>query len=57
MYTLETFESLVENTEPEILRCNLSGIIINLKAMGLSDVFTIDFIDKPSLEVFISSFN
>jgi HrpA-like RNA helicase len=35
MYTEETFEGLVDNTEPEILRCNLSGIIINLKAMGL----------------------
>ena len=48
LYSDESFSSLDENTIPEILRCNLSGIILNLKAIGIKDVSKIDFIDKPS---------
>ena len=47
IYTEESHAELVENTIPEILRCNLSGIILSLKAMGISDVSKMDFIDKP----------
>ena len=39
---------LEENTIPEILRCNLSGVILNLKAIGIKDVSKIDFMDKPT---------
>ena len=47
IYTEETFQKLEENTVPEILRCNLSSIILNLKAIGIKDVSKMDFIDKP----------
>ena len=35
LYTLSTFSKLEQNTIPEILRCNLSGTILSLKAMGI----------------------
>lgn len=47
IYTEESHTDLDDNTIPEILRCNLSGIILNLKAMGIDDVSKMDFIDKP----------
>jgi HrpA-like RNA helicase len=41
---------------PEILRCNLSGVILSLKAMGIVDVSKIDLIDKPDQMSFLSAF-
>ena len=56
LYSLDTFNSLEEVTIPEILRCNLSGVILNLKAIGIKDVSKIDFIDKPDQKAFLNSF-
>jgi len=44
---MATFDGLREVTIPEILRCNLSGVILSLKAIGVSDVSKVDFIDRP----------
>jgi len=33
---------------PEIKRCNLSNVILQLKALGVDDILGFDFIDKPS---------
>ena len=43
-------------TQPEILRTNLSRVIIQLKAMGIKDVSTFDFMDKPKEQLFIKAF-
>ncbi len=56
LFNEESFESLEEVTIPEIMRCNLSGVILSLKAMGIKDVSKIDFMDKPSQQSFISAF-
>lgn len=48
LYTEDSFNALELNTLPEMLRCNLSGVILNLKAMGIKDVFQMDFVDKPT---------
>lgn len=56
IYTEESHAGLVENTIPEILRCNLSSIILSLKAMGISDVSKMDFIDKPDQQSFLTAF-
>lgn len=45
------------NTVPEMLRCNLSGVILNLKAMGIKDVFKMDFVDKPSMQSYLKAFD
>jgi HrpA-like RNA helicase len=47
VFTEQSFNQLEETTLPEILRCNLSSIILNLKAIGIQDVSKMDFIDKP----------
>ena len=41
---------------PEILRCNLAGVILNLKAIGISDVSKVDFIDRPEQRTFLAAF-
>ena len=38
VFTEETFQAMDEVTVPEILRCNLSGVILSLKAIGIEDV-------------------
>jgi HrpA-like RNA helicase len=32
---------------PEIKRCNLAGVVLQLKALGIEDVGRFDFMDKP----------
>lgn len=43
-------------TVPEILRCNLAGVILSLKAIGIEDVSAVDFMDKPHMRAFLASF-
>lgn len=33
---------------PEILRSELSGPILQLKAIGIEKIYELDFMDKPS---------
>lgn len=55
LYTEETFEELQEHTIPEIKRCNLSGVILQLLAIGISDILSFDFMDPPSEEAIVSA--
>ncbi|OMO93520.1 hypothetical protein CCACVL1_06472 [Corchorus capsularis] len=48
LYPESEFEKLEDSTKPEIKRCNLSNVILQLKALGVDDVFGFDFIEKPS---------
>ncbi|KAI8053529.1 P-loop containing nucleoside triphosphate hydrolase protein [Syncephalis plumigaleata] len=50
LYTADTFEDLAEDAEPEIRRCNLASVILNIKASGCEDVLSFDFLDRPSRE-------
>ena len=43
-------------TVPEILRCNLSGVILSLKALGIQDMSQVDFIDRPDLKSLMAAF-
>jgi len=56
LFTHDSFKELEENTVPEILRCNLSGIVLNLKAIGIKDISSIDFIDKPDQQSILKAF-
>ncbi|KAG7175520.1 ATP-dependent RNA helicase DHX33-like [Homarus americanus] len=49
-YTLEEFNAMAVNPVPEILRSNMSSVILQLLAMGIKNILTFDFIDKPSTE-------
>uniref|UniRef100_A0A0B7BJK1 RNA helicase n=1 Tax=Arion vulgaris TaxID=1028688 RepID=A0A0B7BJK1_9EUPU len=50
LFTESEFNKLSPNTVPEIQRCNLSSVVLQLMALGISDVLTFDFMDKPSPE-------
>ena len=38
-------------SEPEILRVNLASVVLQLLTMGVTNVDTFDFVDKPSQAV------
>ncbi|KAM0858309.1 hypothetical protein ACQ4PT_047911 [Festuca glaucescens] len=42
------FDKLAECTVPEIKRCNLSNVVLQLKALGIDDIIGFDFMEKPS---------
>ncbi|PIA46633.1 hypothetical protein AQUCO_01500283v1 [Aquilegia coerulea] len=55
LYPENEFEKLEESPKPEIKRCNLSNIILQLKALGVDDVVGFGFIEKPSRQSFVKS--
>jgi len=51
LYTLETWDKeLPESTYPEIIRSNLSSVVISLKKLGVDDIVHFDFMEPPSPE-------
>ncbi|KAI0240506.1 ATP-dependent RNA helicase DHX33 [Lamellibrachia satsuma] len=48
LYTEPEFDKLNINALPEIQRCNLASVVLQLLALGISDVLSFDFMDKPS---------
>ncbi|KAJ1433083.1 P-loop containing nucleoside triphosphate hydrolase [Sesbania bispinosa] len=55
LYPENEFEKLEDSTMPEIKRCNLSNVILQLKALGVDDILGFDFIEKPSRAAIIKS--
>ncbi|KAF4073032.1 hypothetical protein AMELA_G00254170 [Ameiurus melas] len=50
LYTENEFDNLANMTVPEIQRCNLAGVMLQLLALGVPDVLNFDFMSKPSPE-------
>lgn len=50
LYTEKSFLELQENTYPEILRSNLSSVVLTLKKLGIEDLVHFDFMDPPAPE-------
>ncbi|XP_065065163.1 ATP-dependent RNA helicase DHX33-like [Rhopilema esculentum] len=48
LYTEDSFKALAQSSVPEIKRSNLSSVVLNLLAMGISDLSSFDFMDPPS---------
>lgn len=42
-----SFHDLPETAVPEIQRSNLASVVLQLKALGVNDVLTFDFMDPP----------
>jgi pre-mRNA-splicing factor ATP-dependent RNA helicase DHX15/PRP43 len=40
----------MEDTYPEILRSNLSSVVLQLKKLGINDLVHFDFMDPPAPE-------
>ncbi|CAL5354367.1 unnamed protein product [Camellia sinensis] len=55
LYPESEFEKLSDSTIPEIRRCNLSNVILQLKALGVDDIIGFDFLEKPSSEAVVKS--
>ncbi|CAL5334862.1 unnamed protein product [Camellia sinensis] len=47
LYPEIEFEKLRDSTIPEITQCNLSNVILQLKALGVDDILGFDFMEKP----------
>ncbi|KAJ3047653.1 hypothetical protein HK097_011336, partial [Rhizophlyctis rosea] len=51
LYTEKAFlKDLQEQTYPEILRCNLGSVVLQLKKLGIDDLVHFDFMDPPAPE-------
>ncbi|KAL9646511.1 hypothetical protein ABK040_006570 [Willaertia magna] len=50
LYTEDSFGDLDEQTYPEILRSNLSTVVLTLKKLGIDDLVHFDFMDPPAPE-------
>ncbi|KAI8060772.1 P-loop containing nucleoside triphosphate hydrolase protein [Gongronella butleri] len=48
LYSEDTFRELDDDTVPEIKRCNLAAAVLGLKASGIDDVLSFDYMDRPS---------
>jgi ATP-dependent RNA helicase DHX8/PRP22 len=47
LFTEEAFAALAPTTPPEIQRSNLGSVVLQLKALGVSDLVNFDFMDPP----------
>ncbi len=51
LYTEQAFKKeLIEQTYPEILRCNLASTVLELKKLGIDDLVHFDLMDPPAPE-------
>ncbi|KAF2665151.1 P-loop containing nucleoside triphosphate hydrolase protein [Microthyrium microscopicum] len=50
LYTEKDYQSLEQNSIPEILRCDLSDALLGMKARGVSNVLEFPFLNPPSRE-------
>lgn len=51
LYTEDFYDTnLKQETQPEIERCNLSSVILNMKAFGIEDVLGFEYLDPPSID-------
>jgi HrpA-like RNA helicase len=47
LYPESAFQQLREMDEPEIQRCKLASVVLLMKAVGIDDVLSFDFMDRP----------
>ncbi|GAV71954.1 Helicase_C domain-containing protein/HA2 domain-containing protein/OB_NTP_bind domain-containing protein [Cephalotus follicularis] len=55
LYPESEFAKLEDSTKPEIKRCNLSNVILQLKALGIDDIIGFDFLEKPLRAAIVKS--
>ncbi|CAJ0930755.1 unnamed protein product [Ranitomeya imitator] len=48
LYTEDEFEKLDKMTVPEIQRCNLASVVLQLLVLRVPNILTFDFVSKPS---------
>ncbi len=55
LYCEDVMQSLQPHVTPELLRTNLGGVVLQLKAMGVDDISSFPFIDPPPRESLVRS--
>lgn len=55
LYTKNEYEEMQEHPVPEIERCSLSDVILQLLALGIYDILKFDFLSKPSEECVLNA--
>lgn len=54
MYSEQFFkQEMKDYTVPEILRVNLSNVVLQLKSMGINDVINFDFMENPDSDAIL----
>lgn len=52
LYTERAYrDEMLPTAVPEIQRTNLAFVVLSLKAMGINDLLSFDFMDPPPMEV------
>eukprot|EP00474_Spongospora_subterranea_P002014 CRZ02472.1 hypothetical protein [Spongospora subterranea] len=55
LYTEATFDQLRDVAIPEIKRCNLASVVLQLKSLGVDDIMGFEFMDPPDREPLIQA--
>ncbi|RLN13135.1 putative pre-mRNA-splicing factor ATP-dependent RNA helicase [Panicum miliaceum] len=56
LYTESAYRNeMAPTTTPEIQRANLGWTVLNMKAMGINDLLTFDFMDPPASQALVSA--
>ena len=50
IYTEKAFSELADTTRPEIVRANLASVVLQILALGVTNVLNFDFMTPPPLE-------
>ncbi|XP_035688059.1 ATP-dependent RNA helicase DHX8-like [Branchiostoma floridae] len=56
LYTERAYrDEMLPTAVPEIQRTNLASTVLNLKAMGINDLLSFDFMDSPPMETMVTA--
>ena len=55
LYTEEAFDNLSPETIPEIKRCSLNSVVLQMKAMGIQDPLSFEFMDMPPADAIVKA--
>ena len=56
MYSEKVFKEQMKLTSiPDILRVNLTSLILTLKCIGINDILNFDFVEKPDDDLIIQA--
>jgi ATP-dependent RNA helicase DHX8/PRP22 len=56
LYTERAYrDEMLPTAVPEIQRTNLAFVVLSLKAMGINDLLSFDFMDPPPMEVRVAN--
>ena len=55
LYPEPLFETLRDVSQAEIHRCSLSSVVLHLKALGINDVLSFDFIESPKRSALVKA--